>query len=149
MVLRVRFPDMPEGAHTTAFFTIGDRDGVLKADGCTLAWQHASHAANDDQPRDRDVDRAVARIHAARARTEAVRLNRLGEWDAAKHALRGVARRIRDYAGSDTELRELASGLLAEETTVAAPMMEVDRKRTHFTSANLQRSRNTDGQARR
>ncbi len=38
VVLRVRFPDMPEGAHTTAFFTIGDRDGVLKADGCTLAW---------------------------------------------------------------------------------------------------------------
>ena len=67
VVLRVRFPDMPEGAQTTAFFTIGDRDGVPKADGCTLAWQHASQAANDDQPRDRDVDRAVARIHAARA----------------------------------------------------------------------------------
>jgi hypothetical protein len=30
---------------------------VLKADGCTRAWTHASHAANDDQPRDRDVDR--------------------------------------------------------------------------------------------
>ena len=149
VVLRVRFPDMPEGAHTTAFFTIGDRDGVLKADGCTLAWQHASHAANDDQPRDREVDRAVARIHAARARTEAVRLNRLGEWDAAKHALRGVARRIRDYAGSDTELRELASGLVAEEATVAAPMMEVDRKRAHFSSANQQRSRGTNGQATR
>nr|MBA3748838.1 imidazole glycerol phosphate synthase subunit HisF [Solirubrobacterales bacterium] len=35
VVLRVRFPDMAGGAHTTAFFTIGDRDGVLKADGCT------------------------------------------------------------------------------------------------------------------
>jgi hypothetical protein len=45
LVLRVRFPNMPEGAYTTALFTIGDRDGVLKADGCTLAWTHASHAA--------------------------------------------------------------------------------------------------------
>jgi len=149
VVLRVRFPDVPAGAHTAAFFTIGDRDGVLKADGCTLAWQHADHAANDDQPRDRDVDRAVARIHAARARTEAVRLNRLGEFSSARRALRGVARRIEDYAGSDVELRELAGQLVAEETAVSAPMPEMDRKRAHFSSANLQRSRNVDGGARR
>jgi len=149
VVLRVRFPDMPVGAHTTAFFTIGDRDGVLKADGCTLAWEHAAHAANDNQPRDRDVDRIVARIHAARARTEAVRLNRLGEFRRARHALRGVARRIEDYTGSDTELRELAGQLVAEETAVSAPMPELDRKRAHFSSANLQRSRDPDGQARR
>jgi len=149
VVLRVRFPDVPAGAHTTAFFTIGDRDGVLKADGCTLAWSHADHAANDNAPRDRDVDRAVAAIHAARARTEAVRLNRLGEFDAARHALGGVAQRIKDYAGSDAELREMAGQLLAEQSAFAAPMPELDRKRAHVTSSNLQRSRNTDGQARR
>ena len=149
VVLRVRFPDMPVGAHTTAFFTIGDRDGVLKADGCTLAWEHATHAANDDQPRDRDVDRIVARIHAARARQEAVRLNRLGEFGGARRALRGVARRIKDYAGSDAELRELAGQLIAEESAVAAPMPELDRKRAHLTSTNVQRSREVDGQPRR
>ena len=149
VVLRVRFPDMPEGAHTTAFFTIGDRDGVLKADGCTLAWTHDSHAANDDQPRDRDVDRAVAAIHAARARTEAVRLNRLGEYRGARHALRGVARRISDYAGSDATLQELSASLIAEEQTFSAPMPELDRKRAQFASANIQRSRDVDGQARR
>jgi len=103
--LRVRFPDMPIAAHTSAFFTIGDRDGVLKADGCTLAWQHAEGADVDAQPRDRHVDRAVARIYAARARLEAVHLNRLGEYTDARHALRGVARRIAGYAGSDTELK--------------------------------------------
>ncbi len=149
VVLRVRFPDMPEGVATAAFFTIADRDGVLKADGCTLAWTHASHADNDAQPRDRDVDRAVARIHAARARTEAVRLNRLGEFGAARHALRGVAGRIEDYAGSDTELRQMAAGLRDEEATFAAPMPELARKRAHFSSANLQRSRDPQGQARR
>ena len=45
-----------------------------------------------------------AAIHAARARTEAVRLNRLGEFGAARHALRGVGRRIDNYAGSDAAL---------------------------------------------
>lgn len=149
LVLRVRFPDMPEGAHTRAFFTIGDRDGVLKADGCTVGWTHADHAANDAQPRDREVDRAVARIFAARARTEAVRLNRLGEFDAARHALRGVAHRVADYAGTDPELRELVADLRLQERAFSAPMMELDRKRRHFASANLQRSRDPDGQARR
>ena len=149
VVLRVRFPDMPEGAHTTAFFTIGDRDGVLKADGCSMAWEHASHAANDDQPRDRDVDRIVARIHAARARTEAVRLNRLGEFSGARRALRGVARRIADYAGADEALQELSAQLVAEEATVSAPMPELDRKRAYYRSSNMQRSRDPDGQARR
>jgi len=149
VVLRVRFPDMPEGAHTTAFFTIGDRDGVLKADGCTLAWTHDSHAANDAQPRDRDVDRAVAAIHAARARTEAVRLNRAGDFDGARHALRGVARRIDGYAGSDAALQELSASLVAEQAAFFAPMPELDRKRAHYRSSNIQRSRDVDGQARR
>ena len=149
VVLRVRFLDMPVGAHTTAFFTIGDRDGVLKADGCTLAWEHATHAANDDQPRDREVDRIVARIHAARARTEAVRLNRLGAFTDARRALRGVARRIQRYGADDTELRELAGQLLAEESAFSAHMMEMDRKRAHFASHNMQRHRGAGGEPRR
>jgi Ca-activated chloride channel family protein len=149
LVLRVRFPEMPEGAQASAFFTIADRDGVLKADGCTLAWLHASHAANDAQPRDRNVDRAVARIHAARARMEAVRLNRLGDYTDARHALQSVARRIKGYAGSDAELNELAGQLIAEEAAFSSAMPEMDRKRRHFTSANIQRSRGTDGQAQR
>jgi Ca-activated chloride channel family protein len=141
VVLRVRFPDVPEGAHTTAFFTIGDRDGVLKADGCTLAWTHDSHAANDAQPRDRDVDRAVATIHAARARTEAVRLNRIGEYRGARHALRGVAQRIDSYAGSDAALQELSASLVAEEAAFSAAMPELDRKRAYYRSWNSSTSR--------
>jgi len=149
LVLSARFPKAEAGIATSAFFTIGDRDGVLKADGCTLAWQHAEGADVDAQPRDRDVDRAAARIYAARARLEAVHLNRLGEYTDARRALRGVARHIADYAGSDTELNALAGQLLAEETAFSAPMPELDRKGAHFRSANIQRSRDADGQARR
>lgn len=149
VVLRVRFPTADEGAQTTAFFTIADRDGVLKADGCTLTWEHASHAANDDQPRDRDVDRAVARIHAARARLKAVALNREGDYAGARLAVADVAARIGSYAADDAELNDLASQLVADRAAFAAPMRELDRKVMHFSSANLQRTRDARGRARR
>ena len=149
LVLRVRFPQADEDAQTTAFFTIADRDGVLKADGCTLTWEHASHTANDAQPRDRDVDRAVARIHAARARLQAIELNRLGDFTGARRAVRGVARRIGAYAGDDAALNDLAQALIAEQAVFQAPMMEMDRKRAHFGASNLQRSRDLQGKARR
>lgn len=149
IVLRVRFPKVEEGAQTTAFFTIGDRDGVLAADGCTLTWEHASHAANDAQPRDRDVDHAVAQVHAARARLEAVRLNRAGDFDQARRALRGVARRINAYAGNDALLQEVSGQLIAEEAAYAAPMPEASRKARYFASHNLQRTRDIEGKARR
>lgn len=149
IVLTVRFPEANAGAQTTAFFTIADRDGALQADGCTLSWEHASHAANDEQPRDRDVDRAVARIHAARARLEAVRLNRHGDYAGARRAVRGVARRIGSYAADDAELNALTTDLIAEEAAFAAPMPEMSRKSRYFASANVQRSRDLEGTARR
>ena len=149
LVLAIRFPAADAGIATSAFFTVGDRDAVLKADGCTIAWQHAEGADLDAQPRDREVDRAAARIYAARARLEAVHLNRLGEYLGARRALRGVARRIADYAGSDTELVQLAESLVAEGAAFSAPMPEMARKLAHYTSANVQRSRDPDGHARR
>jgi Ca-activated chloride channel family protein len=149
LVLAVRFPSVPVGASTTAFFTVADRDSVLKADGCSIDWEHADHAANDAQPRDRDVDRAVARLYAARARQEAVRLNRLGEYTDARRALRGVARRIDGYAGSDPALQEVMAELRDEGRVFSAPMMEMDRKSRHFASSNTQRSRAPSGHARR
>ena len=149
LVLRVRFPTADEGAQTTAFFTIADRDGVLKADGCTLTWEHASHPANDAQPRDTEVDRAVAQIFAARARLEAVQLNRAGDFDSARRAVRGVARRIASYAADDPALQELSGALLAEEQVFTAPMPELARKSRHFAAHNIQRMRDVHGRARR
>lgn len=84
-----------------------------------------------------------------RGRLEAVRLNRIGEFKDARQALNGVARRITAYAGSDSELYELAGNLVAETTAFSAPMEELERKRSHFASANIQRSRDIHGKARR
>ncbi len=74
-----------------------------------------------------------------------MRLNRLGEFSGARRALRGVARRIADYAGSDTALQELSASLVAEEAAFSARMSELDRKRAYYRSSNMQRSRDPDG----
>ena len=63
---------------TGAIFSLSDRDGVLGAAGAKLGWEYADNKLNDLQDRDRDVDRAVARIFAARARQEAIGRNRAG-----------------------------------------------------------------------
>ena len=149
LVLALRFPEAAIGAATTAFFTVSDRDSVLKADGCSVEWTYADHAANDAQPRNPEVDRAVAKLYAARARQEAVQLNRTGDFSAAKRALSSVARRIKNYAGTDTQLREVVAGLEADEKAFEAPMPEMARKLAHYSSANIQRSRDPKGGARR
>ena len=149
LVLALRFPEAAVGAATTAFFTVSDRDGVLKADGCSVEWTYADHAANDAQSRNPAVDRAVARIYAARARQEAVRLNRVGEYSAAKQALRGVAQRIKGYAGSDTQIADVATSLETDIAAFEAPMAAMELKRHHYDSANIQRSRDQQGGARR
>ena len=84
VVLRLSFPYGDLGRETGAIVALGDRDGVFALGGIAptepvrLTWTYADDRANDAQPRDREVDRAVARLFAARARQEAVRLNRDG-----------------------------------------------------------------------
>ena len=80
VVLRLSFPYGDLGRETGAIVALADRDGVFGPGGTAptepvrLTWTYADDRANDAQPRDREVDRAVARLFAARARQEAVRL---------------------------------------------------------------------------
>ena len=86
-----------------------------------LTWTYADTPTNDHQPRDRDVDRVVARMFAARATQEAVRLNRDGAYEDAGRLLASTAKRIRSYAGRDTELLATADALAAQGTAMEAP----------------------------
>ena len=151
-VLRVRFPGGGDGSQVHATLGVSAADGALDGPAFTprtLEWRFADHAANDVQPRDRVVDRAVAELFAARARQESVALNRSGDWQRARRALEGVAERIESYAGDDAELRELATRLSAEAPVAAAPMRESLRKSVHFAAANTARSRDAAGRSRR
>lgn len=153
VVLRVRFGYGGIGQEVGILVGANDRDGALAAAGglapVPVGWQYADDPTNDAQPRDRSVDRIVARLFAARARQDAVQLNRLGNYDAARHAVRSVARRIVKYAEGDSELGGLVAELAMDEQRWAAPAPEMTRKAA-FASANYtMRSRGPEGRASR
>ena len=90
------------------------RTGSWTGSSARLAWEYADDRANDAQPRDREVDRLVAGIFAARCRQRAVELNRHGDYGAAAEALTATAKKIRGYASGDPELKAIVDGLLHE-----------------------------------
>jgi len=140
VVLRVTFPYGELGRDTRVMI---DHHGEVER----LTWTYADDRTNDAQVRDRDVDRAVARQFAARARQEAVQLNRRHEFDAARHVLEGTAKRIRRYGGHDPLLKRLVQELDTETVAMSAPMPEPSLKQIHFASANQARSRDSMGRS--
>jgi Ca-activated chloride channel family protein len=151
-IVRIRCGYGTLGSEVGVLVGVTDRDGALAAAGLApiaLAWRYADDATNDAQPRDRSVDRRVAALFAARARQEAIGLNRAGSYTAAVAQLRAVARRIEGYAGSDAELRELAHGLSEDEQRWAAPAPEATRKAAFADASYALRSRGPEGRAGR
>jgi Ca-activated chloride channel family protein len=142
VVLRLTFPYGDLGRDTRVMFELG---GASER----LLWTYADDPTNNAQPRERDVDRAVARQFAARARQEAVQRNRGGDFIHARLALDATAVRIRKYTHGDAELRELTNALEREAAIYAAPVAEPNRKQAHFASANLARSRDAMGRSLR
>lgn len=149
VALRLSFPVGKPGETHTAIVALADREGVLGGPFGRLAWEHADDAANDAQPRDRSVDRVIAAVFAARARQEAVRLNRVGDYLGARAVLDATARRIRSYAGRDRELRRIADELVSESETVRNVLAERTRKEMYARSAYALQSRAADGAALR
>lgn len=153
VVLRLSFPYGDLGREAGAIVALTDRDGVFGPGGAAeseparLSWTYGDHHANDAQARDPEVDRAVARLFAARARQEAVVRNRAGDYGDARTVLSSVAERIRSYAGHDQELRDLVKTLESEQQVFAAPMAEASRKSRHFASANVARCRDDTGRS--
>lgn len=150
VVLRVNFPFGVVGEPADVTVTARDRDGAFAADAATARWTYADHATNDRQPRTHDVDRLVAPLFAARARMEAVVLNKGGDYRRAAQALDGVARRIREYADGDRELLDLAAELDEEaRDKVSRAMAPGLQKAMYSSSVYLRETRAFDGKARR
>ena len=153
VVVRLSFPFGDIGRETGVTVALTDRDGTFAQGGAgdtdpiRLTWAYADHLANDTQGRDREVDAAVARQFAARARQEAVARNRGGDFTGARRILEATADRIRTYAGEDEEMGSLVDALAHERVAFSAPMPEQVRKRAHYASANLLRSRDVDGRS--
>jgi hypothetical protein len=147
VVLRVNFPFGEVGRETEVQVELSDRDGAIAAVNQRLTWEYADGRKNDLQKRDRDVDRAVARIFAARARQEAVGLNRANNFEAAAAALLAVAKRIRGYADADAELGDVVVQLEQDSTRMSVRMAAVDLKAVHFASYNSSRTRSVEGKS--
>lgn len=153
-VLRLTFDFGDLGREVAIQVRVTDRDGAFAgASGApaaeTLTWIYADHAENDAQPRDREVDRAVARLFAERAKQEAVRLNREGRYDEAQRALDGVRGRVAAYAGNDPGLGAIVAELTLARPAYAAAMPEMQRKDAYYRSYLASRSRMADGTSQR
>ncbi len=150
VVLRVNFPYGSPGDPADVSVAVRDRDGAFGGDRAAAHWTYADHATNDRQPRAHDVDRLVARLFAARARMEAVELNKARDFRRASASLRGVASRIRGYADGDQDLMGLADELeraAADEVSVAmAPAMQ---KAMYSDASYVRRARTSEGKAQR
>ena len=150
LVVRLSFPYGQAGAGSGASVSIRDREGVFAASGSaheTVRFEYADDRTNDFQPRDVEVDRAVARAFATRVRREALELNRSGRFTEAEARLRGVADRIRTYAGSDREMLAVIAELEAERPMMAAPMAPMAAKAHYFATETMARGRSPEGKA--
>ncbi len=112
--IRIDVPALPAGDTVNIRVALSDRDGVLASPPQDVAWTAAAEAEVAAAPRDRVVDRAVASFYAARARHEAVALNRAGEFPRARRVLVHAAAHIAANAGDDPGLAAIVFRLRAE-----------------------------------
>jgi len=150
IVLRVNFPYGSIGERAPVAVAVHDRDGAFAAERASVHWAYADHAQNDRQPRSVEVDRLVARLFAARARQDAVQLNKAGDYRRASAMLAGVAKRILGYAHGDRELLELARELDGQASHEFATAMPAALQKSMYSEASYERRmRSAEGQARR
>lgn len=148
-VVHLRFAAGMEGATQRAVLSLSDAAHVLHASETDCIFTYAGHAENDRQPRNVAVDREVARLYAAKAREEAVALNRAGSFDDAQRRLRAVADRIRSYAGNDPTLNRIADELVESEVVYSEMLSPQMAKSERYASYFSSRMRAPDGKAHR
>lgn len=149
LVFSLTFPAGRSGATVAAVFSVADVAGSLRDDAHDIIFTFAGDAQNDAQPRNRDVDRAVAELSAALARAEALECNRAGRYDEARARLEQAVRRIEQYAGSDPQLHRIAEELHDCDGAYAAPMDAMAMKREFSSSLSSSRMRDVFGRAKR
>jgi Ca-activated chloride channel family protein len=128
-------------------FALGASSGAPTE--AVVQWRIAPSAEVGAQPRNRAVDRAVAEAYAALARREAGRLNREGQFEAARKRLTGTGARINSYAGDDSFLNDLARKLEQDAEAHAREMAVGERKARYAASSYAMFSRAPMGASRR
>jgi Ca-activated chloride channel homolog len=112
----------------------------MTGDWRELSFEYADYALRRAEPVQLDVQRVVGVQHAERAQRIAIERSRNGDVAGARQVLDGVARRIAEYAGDDSELLTSIAELRRAEADLSmhgyAPAMA---KETYFASQSRSR----------
>lgn len=127
-VLCVTLPEGKSWETRDVTVRVEDHDAALGQASATARFTWAGHAENDRQPRDREVDRQVAALYAARAEREALERNRKGDYEGARKAIAGCVDRIERYAGDDSQLRALVAELRRKTAQYGRAMDSISSK---------------------
>lgn len=168
--LRIELGDLVSGQEMRAVIAVDFPTGMIGADavvelslsghevhGTTplempvrVAFTYASQDANDHQPRNVEVDRAVATLFAANARAEATEANRHHDFNAARRVLERTANRVASYAGDDTGLQSIARELREAVPEYADVVMDARALKSSFFQAEASvKGRSSEGRVRR
>ena len=148
LVFALDFPKGNAGEHIAVQFRLSDRDNALESPLATVDWEFADHQANDNQPRNRMVDRIVAELSAARAKDEARSFNRQSRYKDAQLVIRKAVDDIKTYCGDDAVLLGIIGQLSHEENLFANPMSAFEMKAQCYSSYNLRQNRSISGKAK-
>jgi Ca-activated chloride channel family protein len=148
-VIKLRFPPGEPGSEHRVDVRAGDLDEALDTRSVALTFRHATAPEVDSEPREQRVDRAVATLFAARARRDALALNRQGRYGEADALVQRCMDRIAAYAGEDEALKRTLSGLARSRQELASHMGSFSRKRVHADSIGSLKGRSAVGASRR
>jgi Ca-activated chloride channel homolog len=149
VVFRMTFPAGHPQETLKAVFTVRDSTKTLTAPDADIVWTFAGHPENDRQPRNRTVDRAVAKLYAAAAQADALALYREGGYDEAVARLEQAAARIEEYAASDPELRTIVADLRQRRVPYSARMLKSREKEEYARSVYAMTMRDSEGKTPR
>ena len=145
VMLAVQFPTGAIGSTQQLSVEVWEGD-TLKVPAQTLTWTADRNSVNNIQPRERSVDRLVARYYAHHARAQATNLNRQGKLEQARILLAAVAERIQSYAGDDPEMNQLLVDLCQEAEKHRHRRSSRDLKEEYHRSYSQRRGRDAFGE---
>jgi Ca-activated chloride channel family protein len=149
VVVRLSFPPGALGADASVDVAVASASELVPDAERRMTWTYATHEDNELQPRNAEVERAVAQLFAARARSEATEANRVGRYRIATEVLEKADAMIKDFAGDDPEVIAMLAQLKAESVQYGAPMTAMAMKRSYQQADLEQKSRTVFGSARR
>lgn len=114
-----------------------------------LAWTYADDAANERQERNSEVDTEVAKVHAARARREALHFSRRGDFVSARAAISSAAAGLRPLAARSISAQAEMDLLQDEAPLFARAMPAMEMKQREYAARGTLASRDAKGRARR